>query len=254
MKVKIIGYGYVGKAVHTLFPDAQVHDPMLGYQVDNKTDVTFICVPTPLIKETRRLDCSIVEETIAESEDDLIVIRSTVNPGFTDKMIEKYKKNIVFQPEFLGETVGHPMNDQHSRAWIVLGGSLENRRKLIELYQTVFGADLKIRQVTNYEAEVIKLSANRAAAFKVMQCQELYDACQAAGVDYYTIRDAVYGDDPRFNLWWTFVFPDNRGFNSSKCLVKDVPAFAAWAEEFDYYPKLTNVLAARSNEYAEFGN
>jgi hypothetical protein len=48
-------------------------------------------------------------------------------------------------------------------------------------------------------------------------------------VDYYTIRDAVYGDDPRFNLWFTFVYPNQRGFDS-KCIPKDVLAWAAWAE------------------------
>jgi len=48
-----------------------------------------------------------------------------------------------------------------------------------------------IRQVSLEEAEVVKLSENRAIAFKVAQCQELYDACEAAEVDYYTIRDVV---------------------------------------------------------------
>ena len=28
MKIKIVGYGWVGKAMKTLFPDAVVHDPM----------------------------------------------------------------------------------------------------------------------------------------------------------------------------------------------------------------------------------
>jgi UDP-glucose 6-dehydrogenase len=61
-----------------------------------------------------------------------------------------------------------------------------------------------------------------------MQIQELYGACEAAGVDFYTIRDAVYGDDPRFDLWWTFVYPSNRAADS-KCLPKDIHAWASWA-------------------------
>ena len=68
---------------------------------------------------------------------------------------------------------------------------------------------------------------NRAIMFKVMQCQELYDACESHGVDYYTIRDAVYGDDPRFNLWWTAIY-EQRGANS-KCIPKDVYAWSSWA-------------------------
>jgi UDP-glucose 6-dehydrogenase len=133
-------------------------------------------------------------------------------------------------PEYLGETTNHPLLDEAARQFLIIGGRPNNRRRVIELFQTVYNANISIRQVTNLEAEVIKLSENRAIAFKVAQAQELYDACQAAGIDYYTIRDAVYGDDPRFNLWWTFIYSDKRGFNS-KCIPKDVYAWAAWADQ-----------------------
>jgi UDP-glucose 6-dehydrogenase len=68
----------------------------------------------------------------------------------------------------------------------------------------------------------------------------LYDACEKNGVDYYKIRDAVYGDDPRFNLWFTFIFPHKRGFNS-KCIPKDVYAWNEWAGKPDLTTKLLEV-------------
>ena len=236
MKIKIVGYGWVGKAMKTLFPDALVHDPSLGMIAEEKCDVAFVCVPTPL--KDGKLDTSIVEETIANCQEDLIVCRSTVMPGTCDKFPDK---NIVFQPEYLGETVNHPMSDQKARPFIIIGGKPENRRTVIELYQKCYNANVTIRQVSNYEAEIIKMTENRAIAFKVAQCQELYDVCQAAGVDYYTIRDAVYGDDPRFNLWFTFIYPEARGFNS-KCIPKDVYGWSAWAESVGYTPELTKKL------------
>ena len=236
MKIKIYGYGWVGKAMKTLFPDAIIHDPMLGFNNTDKADIAFICVPTPL--KDGKLDTSIVEEAVNLAEEDLIIIRSTVMPGTCDKFVGK---NIVFQPEYLGETVNHPMTDQKSRQFVIIGGSPENRRRVIELYQTIYNANTTIRQVSNYEAEVIKLSENRAIAFKVAQCQELYDVCEKAGIDYNTIREAVYNDDPRFNLWWTFVIPTKRGFNS-KCIPKDVYGWASWAESLGYNPELTNKL------------
>ena len=247
MKVKIYGYGWVGKAMKTLFPDAEVHDPMQGMASGVVCDVAFVCVPTPNVGR-RALDPSIVEDVVRECKEDLIIIRSTVNPGDSDRLAEKYGKNIVFQPEYLGETVNHPMSDQKARQFLILGGTPENRRKAIELYQTAYNANTTIRQVTNLEAEVIKLTENRAAAFKVAQCQELYDVCEKAGIDYNTIRDAVYGDDPRFNLWWTFVIPTKRGFNS-KCIPKDVYAWAAWAESLGYEPYLTNVMLKTNELY-----
>lgn len=248
MKVGIIGYGWVGKAMEQLFPYASVYTPSRGTKEDiNKCDVAFICVPTPVIDEGR-LDASIVEECVEWCEAPLIVIRSTVNPGDTDRLAKKYGKRIVMQPEYLGETPNHPLLDQKKNSFIILGGESEDRRKLIELYTTTYNANINIRQVTALEAEIIKLTENRAIGFKVAQCQELYDVCQKAGIDYYTIRDAVYGDDPRFNLWWTFIYPEKRGFNS-KCIPKDIYAWCAWAESLGYEPEVTRAILKRNKEY-----
>ena len=228
MSVKIYGYGWVGKAMYELFPEATIHDPAQDLFSYNVADVGFICVPTPNNNQAE-LDTSIVEEVVRNAEEKLLVIRSTVNPGTTDRLIQETGKHIVVQPEYLGETPAHPMLDQTTRQFVIIGGEPNDRRTLIELYTKVYNADTNIRQVTALEAEVIKLSENRAIMFKVLQCQELYDACESAGVDYYTVRDAVYGDDPRFNLWWTFIYPKARGAKS-KCIPKDPYAWAAWAK------------------------
>jgi UDP-glucose 6-dehydrogenase len=250
-KITIIGKGWVGNAMKQLFPDAYTYSNGKSGEVGtkeeaNKGDIAFICVPTPVMGESC-LDTHYVEEAVKWCECPLIVIRSTVNPGTTDGLKRRFGKHIVMQPEYLGETPNHPMLDQKTRQFIILGGDKEDTRKLIDLYASVYNANTNIRQVTAYEAEVIKLSENRAISFKVAQCQELYDVCEKAGIDYYTIRDAVYGDDPRFNLWWTFVFPDKRGFNS-KCIPKDVYAWCSWAESAGYQPTLTRAMLLR-NKY-----
>jgi UDPglucose 6-dehydrogenase len=229
MSVKIYGYGWVGKAVKDLFPDAVIQDPSHGFMSEEKCDVGFVCVPSPCPNKGA-LDCSIIEDVVRNAPEDFLIIRSTVNPGTTDKLIRETGKQIVMMPEFLGETVNHPMLDETQRTFLILGGEPVARRKAIELFTTVYNANTNIRQCSALEAEVIKLSENRAIGYKVAQCQELYDACQSAGVDYYTIRDAVYGDDPRFNLWWTFILPGKRGFNS-KCIPKDIYAWRAWASD-----------------------
>lgn len=252
MRVGIVGYGWVGKAMHKLFPDAVIYDVNIpNYQFTkeeiNKCDIVFIAVPTPL-SENGSLDTSIVEEVISWCKADLLVVRSTVNPGDCDRWSKEYEKRIVMQPEYLGESVDHPLIDPKERRFLIIGGYPKDRRRLIDLYTTVYNANITIRQVTLDEAEVIKLSENRAIAYKVAQCQELYDVCEKAGIDYYTIRDAVYGDDPRFNLWWTFVFPDNRGANS-KCVPKDVYAWCAWSESCGYKPDITKALLKRNEKW-----
>lgn len=260
MKISILGQGWVGKYMKQLFPDAYVYSNGKSGEVGtkeeaNKADIAFICVPTPnLVVDTERpgsivregrLDMSIVEECVRWCECPLIVVRSTVNPGTCDALSERYNRRIIMQPEYLGETPAHPLLDPNTRPFLILGGQKEDTRELIELYQTVYNANITIRQVTALEAEIIKLSENRAIAFKVAQCQELYDVCEKAGVDYYTIRDSVYGDDPRFNLWWTFIYPDKRGFNS-KCIPKDIYAWCAWAESLGYKPEITRAILKKN--------
>ena len=249
MTIKIYGYGWVGKAMGKLFPQAMIQDSALGFDNAEIADIAFVCVPTPVIGEGK-LDTSIVEGIIAEATEEVLVVRSTVNPGDCDRWSQKYNKHIVMQPEYLGETPAHPLLDPTTRPFLVIGGEMKYRRKLIELYQTVYNADITIRQVTNLEAEVIKLTENRAISFKVSQCQELYDVCEKAGLDYYTIRDAVYGDDPRLNLWWTFIYPEKRGFNS-KCIPKDVYAWCAWAESLGYEPKITRAILEKNKEWIQ---
>lgn len=278
-KVAIIGNGWVGKSMQDLFPEALIYvrdiskvETPFGFvpanykgftenkEEINNCDIAFICVPTPnaptpnddpkwenIIGEGK-LDTSIVEECIAWLETDLIVIRSTVNPGDCETWTAKYGKKIVFQPEYLGETPRHPLLDEKKTPFIIIGGIRQHARKLIDLYTKVYNANVKIRQVTLYEAEVIKLSENRAILFKNAQCQELYDVCEKAGVDYYTVRDAVYGDDPRFTLWWTFIYPDKRG-TISKCIPKDAYAWAAWAESVGYDPKITRGILEKNKEW-----
>ena len=227
-KIKIYGFGWVGKAMWDVFPTALVQDPSQGMFESKIADIGIICVPTPNLKNGE-LDMSIVEDVIKNAPENLFLIRSATQPGTADRLENKYGVSIVTQPEYLGESVAHPLLDETRRDFIILGGRPENRRKIIELYQIAYNANIRIRQVSNLEAEVIKLSENRAIMFRVLEAQELYDACEAAGVDYYVVREAVYGDDPRMNLWWTFVYPNKRGAKS-KCIPKDPYAWAAWAK------------------------
>ncbi len=250
--VAIIGFGWVGKSMKQLFPDALVYDPNLPDSVTkkevNRVGIAFVCVPTLVIKE-RKLDISIVEKSVKWCKCPLLVIRSTVNPGTCDYLIKKYKKRIVFQPEYLGESPAHPMLDQSSRQFMIVGGKSRDRHELLELYfRNVYNANVSVRQVTNLEAEIIKLSENRAIAWKIAQIQELIDTCKKASIDYYNIRDAVYGDDFRFNLWWTADHGDKKGFNS-KCLPKDVYAWCAWAESVGYNPVITRAILKKNKDW-----
>lgn len=245
-EVAIIGYGVVGKAMHTLFPKALIYNgekhPVgnLTYRDINKADVAFVCVPTPT-KPDGRCDISLVDDVISKLEAPLIIVRSTIEPGSTDVFKKKYRKHIVFCPEYVGETIAHPLGNEVSRTFLILGGDRRDTKKAIEIFQQVYNSSIKIRQMSAIEAEVTKYLENRHIAFTVAECNEAYDFCEKLGVDYSAVREAVFQDDPRMSPYWTFVYPDNRGFES-KCIPKDVDAIAAKARDIGSPMEITEKI------------
>lgn len=234
MKTSIIGYGFVGKAIHKLFPNSLIFDPLVKESASkediNKTDVAFVCVPTNMLPDGS-CDTSIVDETVGWLEAGLIIIRSTVKPGTTEELKKKYpNKHIIFQPEYIGETVGHPMNQDTS--FIVLGGDEADVNKAILLYQTVYNASVKIIILTATEAELAKYMTNSAIGNMVTFANEFYNIINTFGGNYHKVREAFLAD-PRMSRYFTFVYPDKRGF-SGKCIPKDMNAIAKASKDKGY--------------------
>ena len=101
-KIGIIGHGYVGKAMYEFFKDHYdilINDPCLEESASleeiSECNLAVVCVPTPMSKDGS-CDTSIVEQVVSELETDLIIIKSTVSVGTTDKLVVDYKKRIVF--------------------------------------------------------------------------------------------------------------------------------------------------------------
>ncbi|VEU59631.1 Rossmann-fold NAD(P)-binding domain-containing protein [Mesomycoplasma neurolyticum] len=231
LKTGIIGYGVVGKAMKSLFTDSLIYDidPKLNKDKNVKIekdikkldvcDAVFICVPTNQ-KKDGSCDTSIVEEIIAESNAKLFIIRSTVEIGFTKKMVEKYKKLIVFQPEYYGETIAHPFTKLSDRNWITLGGGEKARNLAIKIYQKVINSNVKIYQCSSDEAELAKYMENAFLATKVTFCNEMYEIAKKLNINYNIARE-LWIADPRIGSSHTFVYEENRGYGG-KCLPKDI--------------------------------
>src|SRR5690554_4083540 len=98
--VGIIGAGFVGQAMKRLFQEHRVYDPAQGHEdkdAVNRCRVTFVCVPTPQA-ENGACETSIVREAIEWCQSEILVVRSTVRPGWTDRMRLVTGKRVVFQP------------------------------------------------------------------------------------------------------------------------------------------------------------
>lgn len=245
--VAVIGNGAVGRRMVELFPGAAVHDPPLGLEnrdAVNRCRFAFVCVPTPE-RPDGRCDTAGVERAVEWIESSVIVIRSTVPPGTTAALGERYGKTIVFQPEYgPGDTPRHPFRDVHDTAWIVLGGPPRATSAVADLYATVFDSSLSIRQVDATAAELAKYMENAFLAAKVAFCNEMYDIAQRLGVDYHTLRE-TWLMDPRMGRSHTWVHPDDRGFGG-KCLPKDLRALVELAGDLEVRSTLLEAVL-RSN-------
>lgn len=235
----IVGYGAVGRGIHELFPGAHPYDPpqnMGSRDEVNRSRFAFLCVPTPMADDGS-CDTSIVEDAVSWIESKVIVIRSTVPVGTTDRLRETTGKALVFQPEYgPAETPDHPFNDLRKVRWAILGGDRRDTIQVADLYKTIFSADFTIQQTDARTAELTKYMENAFLALKVAFCNEMYDIAEAFGIDYNELRE-LWLLDPRIGSSHTFVHPHSRGFGG-RCLPKDLSAIIDTARKAGVGPKL----------------
>ncbi len=248
MKIAIIGYGHVGRAMFNLFKDAYIYDEPqnIGTREEvNKCDVAFICVPTPKA-EDGSCDTSIVEDVLSWVNCPNIVLRSTVYVGFTDKMVDKYHKNIIFQPEYYGETPNHPFADLSKRTWLTFGGDNSTIDNVVKTYLEVMPTDTKILRLNAKDVELAKYMENSFLALKVTFCNEMYDIAESLGCDYEAARKA-WSEDPRIGASHSLVYLDNRGYDGG-CLPKDVSSIIFQAKENNVDTTLLDAMVEKNNK------
>ena len=123
--IGIIGQGFVGNAIYQKFKnfydiDTYDLDESKCNSTEEKTltkEVVFVCLPTPMSKDGSCYT-GIVEDAIEKineyGETKIAVIKSTIPPGTSEKINNKYDKlHVVFNPEFLTERNAEEEEAQH---------------------------------------------------------------------------------------------------------------------------------------------
>lgn len=227
MNILIVGYGNIGKHIYAelapLKPD--IYDP---YQNEYKTkkqikyDMAFICVPTDKLPDGS-CDTSVVELAVSRTDADIIVIKSTVPPETTKRLIAESGKKIIFSPEHYGVT-------QHCRkdpGFIILGGEKGLCEKVAQAYARIKNGYYKFYFTDSTTAELTKYMLNTFLALKVTFCNEFADIAAKYGVSYPELRELFVADD-RVGNSHTFVYPE-KPYYDSHCFNKDVPALLHFA-------------------------
>ncbi|HET7101825.1 MAG TPA: hypothetical protein VFJ52_11795, partial [Terriglobia bacterium] len=129
MRLGIVGYGVVGKALAKVFEfeagnsDLVIYDKFIKGMNSRRRraavqecDLVFIAVPTPE-GPGGRCDLSAIEEVVSWVKP-VMCVKSTVPPGTVDGLAAKTGKTICFSPEYVGETRWHPLKGIESHGFI----------------------------------------------------------------------------------------------------------------------------------------
>lgn len=234
INVGVVGYGFVGRAVANGFKNQNVIiiDPNEGTStqdlLDQKPDVVFICVPTPMGVDGV-IDASIVEHVLFELKDldTLLVLKSTVVPDIVERLSLQYK-NFIYNPEFLTEA--NASRDFQFPFLHVFGGEKEYCDKLHNIYlkYSICGP-CEVQKMSAKEASFVKYSINSYLALKVIFWNQMKEVIEAAGANYDTVRGGFICD-PRIGGSHSMVpGPDGRKGAASSCFAKDIPALVRYS-------------------------
>lgn len=239
MKICVIGYGTVGKAITAAFDksdelDYDIVDPAIKeydqdlQEVMQSCDAAVICVPTPPHTDGE-LDDSIVVSTV----DNIaglgkpILIKSTTDIASLEYFKRMYT-NVCYSPEFLRND--HAAEDFLQEEKFIIGGEMDQVEGWANVFvncQPIFD----VMFIDIVEAGYVKFAENAFLAMRVTFFNDLFNLMQKASpqLNYDSVVYSL-GLDKRIGHSHNQVpGPDGKFGWGGHCLPKDVQGFLHWA-------------------------
>lgn len=222
--VQIVGTDYNEKIIHSLRKgeltfEEEGLDVLFKEALSNgiefsteyqKTDTYIISVPTPYIKESKKLDPTYVISTVHTilevcEKGSTLIIESTVSPGTIDKYIR-------CEIEKKGYILGEDVHLVHAPERIIPGNMIyeleynsrtigvdepEIGEKVKELYSSFCKAEIVITDIRS--AEMSKVVENTYRDINIAFANELAKICRTDNMDVYEII-RIANKHPRVNI------------------------------------------------------
>ena len=263
-KIGIVGQGFVGTALNEglkQYFQIETYDindekpstqPTLG-ELSEKSDIVFVCLPTPMNSDG---SCylGIVEETLDylntinkdQKTPKTIVVKSTIPPGTTERWNKKYNNvQIVFNPEFLTEA--NSIEDFKNQNRIIIGGPRPGTTKVKRVFAKAF-PKVPIIKTGSTTAEMVKYFLNSFLATKVSFANEMYQICEALGIDYDKVTEYAKYDERIGKTHLNVPGPDGDFGYGGHCFPKDVKALINVAHDLNVQPRILNSVNSKNND------
>ena len=263
MKIGIIGFGFVGKALSNGINDDVEQfkvDPKLNTKVEDlinfNPELVFISVPTPMNDDGTQ-DISILMEVFKKlnehSHKFLIVIKSTILPSSLNE-ISKINNNFILNPEFLREK--HANEDFINSSTIIFGGDATISEKVSKFYIQHTKCLNQNHIFTDViSASLIKYSINSFLATKVIFFNELNQIFKNSGSSdsWKNFINAISTDKRVGNSHMDVPGHDSRMGFGGPCFPKDTRALHQYSKEvgseFKLLLKATQINNSIRSEY-----
>ena len=222
--IGIVGYGYVGRAVHAGFDqqpnrfiicDPEHSSVTLKQLIEQQPDVVFVCVPT---NDAECVELNSTLDTIERSSyKGVVVVKSTVLPHVIKD------RDVVVNPEFLTQRTS--THDFINPEILVLGGEqASNIKWFYQIHSRV--RSKHIIMTDKVSACMIKYMMNCFYATKICFMNEMQQVINSVGANQDDIKHAL-----RLHPWMgTHHFdvpgPDGKNGFGGACLPKDLRMFA----------------------------